>query len=228
MTGAGGQSVVADGDLDALERDAGRRLFAKDCVFIRGVADLGQLPDASLPEVAFAGRSNVGKSSLLNALTNRGQLARTSNTPGRTQQINFFRLADRLMLVDLPGYGFAKAPKPLVLRWQELVRAYLRGRSVLRRVCVLIDARHGPKEVDRTFFTMLSEAAVSFQLVLTKADLAGRSAVLDLCATIENDLVKWPAAHPELLITSARSGEGIERLRTELATLGEADMVLAR
>ncbi|MDX1541728.1 MAG: ribosome biogenesis GTP-binding protein YihA/YsxC [Geminicoccaceae bacterium] len=221
MTPLGGQAADVDPDPEAIDLEPGRRLFAHACTFVRGVADLTQLPDAGLPEVAFAGRSNVGKSSLVNALTGRGRLARTSNTPGRTQEINFFELAGELMLVDLPGYGFAQAPRPVVLRWQKLVRAYLQGRSVLRRVCVLIDARHGPKDVDRTFFTMLADAAVSFQLVLTKGDLVRPGALADLVETIASELQRWPAAHPEVLVTSARTGDGMALLRAQLARLRE-------
>ncbi|MGH6904183.1 MAG: ribosome biogenesis GTP-binding protein YihA/YsxC, partial [Geminicoccaceae bacterium] len=146
---------------DAASLEAGRRLFAQPCTFVAGIADLARLPPAGLPEVAFAGRSNVGKSSLINALTGRGQLARISQTPGRTQQINLFDLGGRLMLVDLPGYGFAQAPKPKVDAWQKLVRTYLRGRSSLVRTCVLVDARHGLKEADQQFTTMLGEVAVA-------------------------------------------------------------------
>src|SRR5690554_1177999 len=160
--------------------EAGRRLFAQPCTFVAGVAELAQLPPARLPEVAFAGRSNVGKSSLINALTGRNQLARISRTPGRTQQINMFDLGGRLMLVDLPGYGFAQAPKAKVDAWQRLIRTYLRGRPVLMRTCVLIDARHGPKPVDLEFMTMLGEAAVAYQLVLTKVDLVRQGALAEL------------------------------------------------
>ena len=159
-----------------------------------GVAELGRLPPAGLPEVAFAGRSNVGKSSLINALTGRRALARTSQTPGRTQQINFFDLGGRLMLVDLPGYGYAKAPKSTVAAWQRLVRQYLRGRSALRRICVLIDARHGFKEVDREFMDMLDEAAVAYQVVLTKVDQLRAGELPDLLATVAAELARKPGA----------------------------------
>jgi len=199
--------------------EAGRRLFAQPCDFVAGVADLARLPPAGLAEVAFAGRSNVGKSSLINALTGRGQLARTSQTPGRTQQINLFDLGGRLILVDLPGYGFAQAPKPKVDAWQELVRTYLRGRSSLARACVLVDARHGLKDADRGFMTMLGEAAVAYQLVLTKVDQVRPAALEELIQSLEAELARKPGAHPAVVATSAREGTGIERLRAALALM---------
>ncbi|MGH6895547.1 MAG: ribosome biogenesis GTP-binding protein YihA/YsxC [Geminicoccaceae bacterium] len=204
---------------DAAIVEAGRRLFAQPCDFVAGIADLARLPPAGLPEVAFAGRSNVGKSSLINALTGRNQLARISQTPGRTQQINMFDLGGRLMLVDLPGYGFARAPKPKVAAWQELVRTYLRGRSSLVRACVLVDARHGLKEADRQFTAMLGEVAVAFQLVLTKVDQVRQSALAELIADLEAELARKPGAHPGVVATSAREGTGIARLRAALALL---------
>jgi GTP-binding protein len=199
--------------------EAGRRLFAQPCDFVAGVADLARLPPAGLPEVAFAGRSNVGKSSLINALTGRGQLARISQTPGRTQQINLFDLGGRLVLVDLPGYGFAQAPKPKVEAWQKLVRTYLRGRSSLVRACVLVDARHGLKEADRAFMTMLGEVAVAYQLVLTKMDQVRRRPLEELTSSLEAELARKAGAHPDVVATSAREGTGIERLRAALALL---------
>ena len=199
---------------------AGRWLFAQPCQFMAGVADLARLPGADLPEVAFGGRSNVGKSSLINALTGRRQLARISQTPGRTQQINLFELGGRLVLVDLPGYGYAQAPKPAVEAWQRLVRQYLRGRSALLRTCVLIDARHGFKEVDRRFMTMLGDAAVAYQVILTKVDQVPGGELTDLLATLAAELARKPGAHPELIATSARSGAGIDELRAALAALG--------
>jgi GTP-binding protein len=208
---------------DAQALEAGRLLFAQPCRFVLGVADLDQLPDANLPEVAFAGRSNVGKSSLINALTNRSDLARTSRTPGRTQQLNMFELGGRLMLVDLPGYGYAKAPKPTVASWNRLLRAYLRGRSVLRRACVLIDARHGIKDLDGEFMTMLGEAAVAFQVVLTKVDQVRGDERASLVAAVGHRLAEMPGAHPEVLATSVRDGLGIERLRAELGGLTEPE-----
>jgi GTP-binding protein len=199
--------------------EAGRKLFAQACAFVAGVADLARLPPIGLPEVAFAGRSNVGKSSLINALTGRRQLARISQTPGRTQQINLFDLGGRLILVDLPGYGYAQAPKPTVEAWQRMVRAFLRGRASLRRACVLVDARHGLKDNDRAFMAMLGEAAVAFQLVLTKADLVRSSELADLVGSLESDLERQLGAHPDLIVTSAQTGNGIDRLRAELAAL---------
>jgi GTP-binding protein len=204
---------------DAALLEAGHHLFAQECAFIAGVAELAQLPPAALPEVAFAGRSNVGKSSLINALTGRNQLARISRTPGRTQQINMFDLGGRLMLADLPGYGFAQAPKAKVDAWQRLIRSYLRGRAGLMRTCLLIDARHGPKPVDLEFMAMLGEVAVAYQLVLTKVDLVRPAALADLCDSLRADLARKPGAHPEIIATSARAGTGIERLRAALAAL---------
>jgi GTP-binding protein len=198
---------------------AGRHLFAQPCRFVAGVADLARLPGANLPEVAFGGRSNVGKSSLINALTGRRQLARISQTPGRTQQINLFELGGRLILVDLPGYGYARAPKEAVEAWQRLVRQYLRGRSVLLRTCVLIDARHGFKEIDGRFMTMLGDAAVAYQIILTKVDQVATGERADLLAALGAELARKPGAHPELIATSARSGAGIDELRATLATL---------
>jgi GTP-binding protein len=210
--------TVADVDAPSVPEE-GRRLFAKPCAFVAGVADLARLPPAGLPEVAFAGRSNVGKSSLINALTGRAQLARISQTPGRTQQINMFDLGGQLCLVDLPGYGFAKAPKPQVDAWQRLVRTYLRGRSSLARACVLVDARHGLKDADRGFMAMLGETAVAYQVILTKIDQVRQSTLADLITTLEADLARRPGAHPEVIATSARDGRGIERLRSAVAVL---------
>jgi GTP-binding protein len=211
------------GDPDSAERlEAGRKLFAQRCDFVTGVAELGQLPPMRLPEVAFSGRSNVGKSSLINALTGRRQLARISQTPGRTQQINLFDLGGRLTLVDLPGYGFAQAPKPAVEAWQRLVRAYLRGRASLRRTCVLVDARHGLKDNDRAFMAILGETAVAFQVVLTKADLVRPSELADLTGSVDRELERRLGAHPSLIVTSAQRGEGIDLLRAELAALAAA------
>jgi GTP-binding protein len=216
-----GPPATATEPEDALE--AGRLLFARPCSFITGIARLDQLPEAGLPEVAFAGRSNVGKSSLINALTGRSQLARISNTPGRTQQINLFDLAGRLVLADLPGYGYAKAPRPVVDAWNRLLRDYLRGRSTLRLACVLIDARHGPKDSDREFMTLLAEAALAFRIVLTKVDQVRPAELADLVQTIEDELQQTQAAHPSPLPTSARTGEGIAELRAALAAVALAE-----
>lgn len=186
---------------------------------MRGAVALDGLPPDSLTEVAFAGRSNVGKSSLINALTGRNTLARTSNTPGRTQELNFFDLGGRLVLVDMPGYGFAQAPKGLVDRWTRLVNGYLKGRSVLRRAIVLVDSRHGLKDSDRDMMKMLDKAAVVYQVVLTKADKL-KAAELD--AVRERTLAEIRtrvAAHPTLIVTSSEKGTGIPELRAELASL---------
>jgi GTP-binding protein len=206
---------------EALE--AGRLLFARDCRFIAGAADAGGLPDETLPEVAFLGRSNVGKSSLVNALTGRRTLARTSKTPGRTRQINFFALDQRLMLVDLPGYGYAAASKSAVAAWTQLVRHYLRSRARLHRVCLLIDARHGIKEPDRPIMQLCDAAGLSYQVVLTKIDKlapAARTAILD---AITVELAKHSAAHPEIHLTSAEKGLGIAALRATVAGFALAD-----
>jgi GTP-binding protein len=213
------QAAVAEADPDPAALEAGRLLFAQPCRFVAGVAELTRLPPAGLPEVAFGGRSNVGKSSLINALTGQRQLARTSQTPGRTQQINLFDLGRRLMLVDLPGYGYAQAPKAAAAAWQRLVRQYLRGRSALMRTCVLIDARHGFKDVDREFMALLGEAAVVYQVVLTKVDQLRAGELPDLIATLGAELARKPGAHPELIATSARNGSGIGQLRAALAAL---------
>lgn len=199
--------------------EAGRLLFARECGFVIGVARVDDLPADTLPEIAFAGRSNVGKSSLINALTGRRTLARTSNTPGRTQQLNFFDLGGRLMLVDLPGYGYAKAPKGDVDRWNRLIRLYLKGRVGLRRLCLLIDSRHGVKPGDRRVMDLLDEAAVAYQLVLTKTDKIKRSELEQRMQAAAEEIRKRAAASPHILATSAQDGTGIAALRAELAAL---------
>ncbi len=192
-----------------------RKLFAGPVSFLKSAPELRFLPDAEVPEVAFAGRSNVGKSSLLNALTNRNALARTSNTPGRTQELNFFDVGEplALRLVDMPGYGFAKAPKDMVRKWRYLVNDYLRGRMVLKRALVLIDSRHGIKEVDRDILKMLDDAAVSYRIVLTKADKVKATELADVRARTEEEARKRPAAHPDILSTSSEGGMGLAELR---------------
>ncbi len=210
---------LLDGADDAAAVEAGRKLFAQTCDFVTGAASHDGLPAAELVEVAFAGRSNVGKSSLINALTGRRTLARTSNTPGRTQQINFFDLGGRLMLVDLPGYGYARAPRAEIDAWTDLVNGYLVGRPTLRRICLLIDARHGAKDNDRRVMAMLDTAAVTYQAVLTKADKVKPAALEDVVATLGGELARHAAAHPEIAVTSAQSGDGIADLRATLAAL---------
>lgn len=181
-----------------------------------GGADLESLPPPVLPEIAFAGRSNVGKSSLVNALTGRKTLAKASNTPGRTREINFFCLADSLMLVDLPGYGYAKAPKKDVARWTSLVKAYLAGRPSLRRVCLLIDSRHGVKDTDIEIMKLLDKVAVNYQLVLTKTDKIKPIEVEQVTEAAYASIKKHPAAHPHIIATSSEKKDGIEILRAEL------------
>jgi GTP-binding protein len=199
--------------------EAGRLLFAQECGFVAATTTLDRLPPDSLPEIAFAGRSNVGKSSLINALTGRKTLARTSNTPGRTQQLNFFDLGHRLLLVDLPGHGFAKVSKTQVRDWTRLVKDYLRGRVSLRRVCLLVDARHGLKDNDREVMALMDQAAVVYQVVLTKTDKTKPAELQTTLDKLSAELSKRVAAYPVLFPTSAVNGEGIPELRAELATL---------
>lgn len=200
-------------DTDITER--ARKLFAGPVEFLKSAPGLEFLPDPTAPEVAFAGRSNVGKSSLLNAITGRNKLARTSNTPGRTQELNFFDVGQPLVLrlVDMPGYGFAEAPKDLVKRWRFLVNDYLRGRSVLKRAIVLIDSRHGVKPVDREIMDMLDAAAVGYRLVLTKADKIKASDLEAVAAATEAEARKRPAAFPQLIRTSSEKGMGLAEIR---------------
>jgi GTP-binding protein len=195
-----------------------RKLFAGPVEFLKSAPGLQFLPDPDVPEIAFAGRSNVGKSSLLNALTNRKGLARTSNTPGRTQELNFFEVGEplHLRLVDMPGYGFAEAPKEMVKRWRHLMNDYLRGRTVLKRALVLVDSRHGLKDVDREIMRMLDDAAVSYHIVLTKADKVKPSALGSLYETTMVEAAKHPAAHPSIFTTSSETGSGIAELRTAI------------
>lgn len=204
-------------DIEPEEIEAGRVLFARECRFVAGAADAAALPRESLPEIAFLGRSNVGKSSLVNALTGRRMLARTSNTPGRTRQLNFFALDGRLMLVDLPGYGYAEASKSAIAAWTRVVQEYLRGRSSLRRVYLLVDARHGIKEPDRPVMALCDHAGLSFQVVLTKIDKLGPTARAAIAETVAAELAAHPAAHPEIHLTSAEKQLGIAALRATLA-----------
>src|SRR5216684_6288442 len=197
--------------------ETGRRLFAREARFIAGASEPSALPPEGLPEIAFAGRSNVGKSSLVNALTGRRLLARTSNTPGRTRQINFFALDSRLMLVDLPGYGYAAASKSAVASWTRLVQHYLRGRARLRRVCLLIDARHGIKEPDRPIMQLCDAAGLSYQVVLTKIDKLAAAAHAARAEAVAAELAKHGAAHPEIHLTSAEEAIGIAALRATVS-----------
>lgn len=195
----------------------GEGLFNKLCVFKLGCTEVSQLPEADLPEIAFVGRSNVGKSSLINALTGRQSLARTSHTPGRTQELNFFQLGEELFLVDLPGYGYAKAPKTKVLSWQNLIKDYLRGRPQLKRVFVLIDARHGIKPLDREIFTLLDKAAVSYQIVLTKLDKLPKEERQKRITETAKSLEKYTAAHPIVCPTSSHKKEGLSLVQAEIS-----------
>jgi GTP-binding protein len=195
-----------------------RKLFSGPIDFLKSAPSLQFLPDPDVPEVAFAGRSNVGKSSLLNALTNRKALARTSNTPGRTQELNLFDVGRPavLRLVDMPGYGFAEAPKDMVKRWRFLVNDYLRGRAVLKRALLLVDSRHGIKPVDREVMDMLDAAAVSYHVVLTKADKIKPTQLDSTVAATVEETMKRPAAHPLLVATSSETGSGVAELRTAI------------
>ncbi len=200
-----------------------RKLFSGPVSFLKSAPQLKFLPDPTLPEIAFAGRSNVGKSSLLNRLTNRSGLARTSNTPGRTQELNIFEVGDpvRLRLVDMPGYGFAKAPKDVAKKWRFLINDYLRGRVVLKRTLLLIDSRHGLKDLDREVMKMLDDAAVSYRLVLTKADKIKATELADVEARTLEESRKHPAAHPDIIVTSSETGLGMERLRSAVVEAAE-------
>ena len=226
MGETGDPSAAMEDDAEARAAiEHGRRLFAGPCDFVAGIASIDGLPPAALPEIAFAGRSNVGKSTLINALTGRRSLARASRTPGRTRQLNFFDLGGRLMLVDLPGYGYARASKREIGQWNRLFRAYLKGRAALKRLCLLIDARHGTHDSDRALMDMLDEAGVSFQGILTKADKVGGGGLRAAGDGVRAILQGHVAAHPRLIVTSARTQAGIAELRAEIAALARADSV---
>ncbi len=205
-------------ELDPHDIEAARKLFEGPCDFMRGVVALDGLPDAALSEVAFAGRSNVGKSSLVNALTRRNTLARTSHTPGRTQELNYFNLGDALYMVDMPGYGYAKVSKEKVAQWTQLIRDYLRGRPTLRCTFILIDSRHGLKPSDTELMGMLDEAGVSYRIVLTKADKVKDQAIVKVTQSVESELAKHPAAFPHAALTSSHKGHGLAELRTIIAS----------
>jgi len=199
------------------EAEKGRLLFAAGSEFVKGVVAMDGMPPGDKIEVCFAGRSNVGKSTLINAVTGRKALARASNTPGRTQEINFFTIADSHYLVDLPGYGYANAPVKVVEKWQRLLKAYLSGRANLRRAFVLIDSRHGVKAVDEEIMDLLDKSAVPFQVVLTKADKIKQAEMPGLLDQVRGALAKHPAAYPEIVATSSEKGVGIPTLRAIIA-----------
>ncbi|GAB4229642.1 MAG: ribosome biogenesis GTP-binding protein YihA/YsxC [Methyloligellaceae bacterium] len=211
--------AAAQFELETL--NAADRLFRRECTFVKGVVRAADLPDGGLPEIAFAGRSNVGKSSLLNALVGRKQLARTSNTPGRTREVNYFLLGDALWLVDLPGYGYAKAPKREVAGWNRLIEDYLRGRAGLRRVFLLLDSRHGIKASDRPTLDLMDSCAVSYQAVLTKTDKLKTGELEKVMERTASELARHPAAHPEIIATSAQKGTGLDILRAAILTASQ-------
>lgn len=221
-----GQALSAPGDTDAAAAgliEAGRLLFARDVTFLRGAVALDGLPPFALPEIAFAGRSNVGKSSLINALCGRSTVARTSNTPGRTQELNFFDISGRMILVDMPGYGFASAPKDKVDAWTRLVKGYLRGRPTLRRCILLVDSRHGLKDSDREMMDMLDKAAVVYQIVLTKIDKLNKTETEAVETRTRAEIAKRVAAYPHLILTSSEKGLGIPELRAEIVQLANPE-----
>ena len=199
--------------------EAGRLLFARDVTFMLSAVSLETLPPARLPEICFAGRSNVGKSSLINALTNRKGLARASNTPGRTRELNYFNVDDRLFVVDLPGYGYAKASKSDIARWTKLTRQFLFGRASLRRVFLLIDSRHGLKDSDLDLMAILDETAVTYQLILTKTDKLKKGQLDKVLTKTQTAIAKRPAAFPQIINTSSETKKGLDELKAEIATL---------
>ncbi len=207
-----------DNEITQEELEAARILFAGNCDFMLGVAWLEQLPEANLPEIAFAGRSNVGKSSLLNALTNRKTLAKTSNTPGRTQQLNYFNLGGALHIVDMPGYGYAKVSKEKVAEWTQLIKDYLRGRPTLRCVMILVDSRHGIKETDIELMKLLDETAVLYRIVLTKTDKVKREHLVKVSDKIQAQLKKHTAGYPQVSHTSSHGGMGLPELKAIIAS----------
>ena len=221
LTGSSAADIYPAREIEPELIEAGRLLFARECRFVAGAAEPNALPAEGLPELAFVGRSNVGKSSLVNALTGRRMLARTSNTPGRTRQLNFFTLDNRLMLVDLPGYGYAEASKSAIQAWTRLMQHYLRGRASLRRVCLLVDSRHGIKEPDRPLMRLCDTAGLSYQVVLTKIDKLGPAALPVILEAVTTELALHSAAHPEIHLTSAEKGRGIPELRASLAAFAE-------
>ena len=215
------RSEILTEEFDAQAAEAARLLFTRPVTFLMGAVSLQTLPPFHLPEVAFVGRSNVGKSSLINALLGRSGVARASNTPGRTQEINFFDLAERLTLVDLPGYGYAQAPKDKVERWTRLIKGYLKGRPVLRRVLLLIDSRHGIKDNDKMMMDLLDKAAVVYQVVLTKIDKISAADLAKVKADTQAQIAKRVAAFPILVATSSEKGTGLDELRLYVAQLAE-------
>ncbi len=206
-------------ELDESKKELGRLLFSKETSFVKGVVDMQGLPNPDKIEVCFSGRSNVGKSSLINALTGRKGLARASNTPGRTQEINFFSISGKHYLVDLPGYGYANAPIKVVEKWQNLLKQYLAGRQSLRRAFVLVDGRHGVKKVDTDIMSMLDSSALTFQVVLTKLDKVKEKDRENILEQVRTSLQKHPAAFPEIILTSSEKGWGIQTLRSVIAML---------
>ena len=206
-------------ELSKAQLEAGRLLFARDVTFMLSAVSLETLPPARLPEICFAGRSNVGKSSLINALTNRKGLARASNTPGRTRELNYFNVDERLFVVDLPGYGYAKASKSDIARWTKLTRQFLFGRASLRRVFLLIDSRHGLKDSDLELMAMLDETAVTYQLILTKTDKLKKGELEKVSTKTQKAIAKRPAAFPKIINTSSETKNGLDLLRAEIATL---------